>query len=195
MRQLVADRLSFVDPPLGMSEMESSSRMNWYCVHSKPKKEAFLARHLEEMLGLDVYFPRLKSSRLIRRAKREVISPLFPGYLFCRLDMARHYRAVRFAPESAGLVSHGGAPVLVQDMTVDQMKRRIGEVLVASSRGGGLRVGDQVRILEGPMQGMTGRVLKDLTEGARVAILLSLLNCEARLVTSRTNVFREQHTT
>jgi hypothetical protein len=34
--------------------------MNWYCVHTKPLKEQQIATHFYKMLGLEMYFPRLR---------------------------------------------------------------------------------------------------------------------------------------
>ena len=67
--------------------------MNWYCIHTKPKKEKLVEHYLLNELGLETYYPRLKRKKTIRRVRREVLEPLFPRYLFCRLDLAQSYRA------------------------------------------------------------------------------------------------------
>ena len=51
--------------------------MNWYCVHTRPLKEQQVATHFHEMLGLELYFPRLRRQKTIRRVRRVVTSPLF----------------------------------------------------------------------------------------------------------------------
>lgn len=162
--------------------------MNWYCVHTKPKKEPLLANYLEESLGLEVFLPQVKVSKIIRRVKRKVELPMFPRYLFCRFDLADSFRAVRYSPDSLGLVSCGGLPVPVQGNIVESLKEQEGELLVASLFDDSLKEGDHVQVLGGPLQGMMGTVLKDLNQGSRVAILLSLLNCDAKVVISRSLV-------
>lgn len=162
--------------------------MNWYCVHVKPKKEPLLAHYLEESLGLEVFLPRVKVSKVIRRVRKKVSLPMFPRYLFCRFDLAESFRAVRYSPDSLGLVSCSGLPVPVKGEVVEILKEQEGELLVSSLFDDSLKEGDQVQVLDGPLQGMMGTVLKDLSQGSRVAILLSLLNCDAKVVIPRSLV-------
>ena len=57
--------------------------MHWYCIHTRPQKEARVVAYLAT-LGLETYFPRLKRQKTIRRVRRIVTGPLFPRYPFCR---------------------------------------------------------------------------------------------------------------
>lgn len=162
--------------------------MNWYCVHAKPKKEPLLAHYLEESLGLEVFLPQVQVNKVIRRVRKKVSMPMFPRYLFCRFDLADSFRAVRYGPDSLGLVSCSGLAVPVKEEIIESLKEQEGELLVSSLFDDSLQEGDQVEVLGGPLQGMMGTVLKDLSQGSRVAILLSLLNCDAKVVISRSLV-------
>ena len=77
-----------VDPVMGP--------MNWYCIHTKPKKEKLVEHYLQNELGLETYYPRLKRKKTIRRIRHEVLEPLFPRYLFCKLNLTESYRAVTY---------------------------------------------------------------------------------------------------
>ena len=165
--------------------------MEWYCVHATTKKEASVSQFLADTHGLEVYFPTMRVSRIIRRVRRKVDVPLFPGYLFCRFDFAQHFRAVRYAHDALGLVQRGGRPVQVDDEIVDQIKSEIGNLSVSSLFEDRLEVGKVVRVLDGPMQGMMGTVLRDLSETDRVHILMYLLNSDVRVNISRSLVALE----
>ena len=89
------------------------SLMNWYCVHTKPRKEKQVAAYLHERLSLETYFPRLKQRKTIRRVRRLVTGPLFPRYLFTRFDFSAEYRAVRYSPDVLDVVSSGGRAAIV----------------------------------------------------------------------------------
>ena len=103
--------------------------MNWYCVHTRPLKESQTVSYLQESLGLETYFPRLKRQRTIRRVRRIVTSPLFPRYLFCRFDSSDRYRAVRYAPEVIDVVSFGESPTIVSDAVIAELKSWAGEAV------------------------------------------------------------------
>ncbi|MBK1877933.1 transcription termination/antitermination protein NusG [Pelagicoccus mobilis] len=164
--------------------------MEWYCIHTKPQKELSLASYLGDVLGLEVYYPRFRTKKVTRRVKRMVVQPLFPRYLFCRFNLAEHFRSVQFARNSLGPVHCGNSPVAVCSATIERMKEEFGEVLSESPTDTGFCSGDCIRILDGPMQGVTGTVLKNLGAGERVEVLLDFLNCDTRvnIATSRVDL-------
>ena len=164
--------------------------MNWYCVHTRPLKEERVVGHLQEMLGLETYFPRLRRHKTIRRVRRIVTGPLFPRYLFCNFDMALHYRAVRYAPEVIDVVSFGGAPAIVDDSLVDELRSWAGEGVDVITLQPSLRPGDHVEITDGPMRGLQAVILHGRDDRERVTVLLSILECQAQMMISRTQLAR-----
>lgn len=164
--------------------------MKWFCVYTKPQKEAQVAGYCRSMLGLECYLPRLKQHRTIRRKRQVVVSPLFPRYLFCRFDLAQHYRSVRYAPDALDLVSVGPDPAVVQDALVSDLKGWAGEgdndiITLQPS----LAVGDAVQITHGPMRGLSATILQVDDARDRVALLLTILH-GAQLTVSRSQVER-----
>ena len=163
--------------------------MNWFCVHTKPGKESFVEHYLEDRLGLDCYFPRLKRKKIIRRVKRIVTEPLFPHYLFCQLDLASSYRAVRYARDVVNIVNSGERPTVVADHTIAQLKFWAGEnndIITLEPKP--FETGDSVEITSGPMQGLEAIFLHETNQSERVAILLKLMGAESKTVISRSQV-------
>ena len=163
--------------------------MNWFCVHTKPGKESFVEHYLEDRLGLDCYFPRLKRKKIIRRVKRIVTEPLFPRYLFCQLDLASSYRAVRYARDVVNIVNSGERPTVVDDRTINQLKRWAGEnnnIITVEPKP--FEAGKSVEITSGPMQGLEAIFLHETNQSERVAILLNLMGAESKTVISRSQV-------
>lgn len=164
----------------------------WYCVHTKPLKEIQASLHIRTTLGLETYFPRLKQKKIIRRVRREITSPLFPRYFFCRFDASISYRAVRYAPDVLDVVSSGNKPVIVSDNIIEKLMRWAGyEVDVVTIRPS-LRPGDLIEITEGPMQGLQAVLLHERDDSDRVAVLLSMLDREARLMLNRSQFVRAE---
>ncbi len=164
--------------------------MNWYCIHTRPLKEQQVTKYLRHTVKVETYFPRLRRQRTIRRVRRTVINPLFPRYLFCRIDPAESYRFVRYAPDVVDFVHVGEHPAIVRDELIDDLKSwtgATGEIITAPDE---LRNGDTVEVTDGPMRGLTTVILRASDDRDRVAILLSTLQFGAELTISRTQLRR-----
>jgi transcriptional antiterminator RfaH len=169
---------------------ERATTLSWYCVHTKPLKENQVATCLHERLGLETYFPRLKQQKTIRRVRRVVTGPLFPRYLFCRFDLFTRYRAVRYAPEVVEVVSFGERPTLVRDTMIEELKSWAGEAVDVITLRPDLQPGDMVEITDGPMRGLQAVILHERNDRDRVAVLLSILECGAQMMISRSQLAR-----
>lgn len=141
-------------------------------------------------LGLETYFPRLRQFKVIRRQRRFVTRPLFPRYLFCRFDPGVLYRAVRYAPDMLEIVSNGNAPTVVADGLIESLQSWAGDEVDTITLQPSLRVGDHVEVTQGPLQGLSGTILKESEERARVTILLSFLQNGAQLCVDRRDIRR-----
>ncbi len=163
--------------------------MNWFCVHTKPSKEALVEKYLRDELELETYFPQLKRNKTIRRVKRVVTEPLFPRYLFCNLDPATSYRAVRYGPDVLNIVSSGSRPIIVSEETIAQLKDWAGvEDNIITIEPELPKAGDVVKITSGPMQGLEAIFLNETSKSERVAILLELMNSETRTEIDRAQI-------
>ena len=164
--------------------------MNWYCVHTRPLKEQQVATHFHQMLGLEMYFPRLRRQKTIRRVRRVVTSPLFPRYLFCRFDPSLRYRAVRYAPDVIEVVRFGEHPAVVDDGIIEALKNWASDALDIITIQPDLRPGDLVEITDGPMRGLQAVILNSPNDRDRVTVLLSILECGAKMMIGRSQLAR-----
>jgi len=164
--------------------------VNWFCLHTRPLKEAHVESYCRETLGVETYFPRLKEHRTIRRVRREVTSALFPRYLFAKIDLATSYRAVRYAPEVINLVHAGDAPAIVSDALVDELRAWAGNEVDRTTLVPSFRPGDAVQVVQGPMQGVSAVILRASDANDRVTVLLSLLQHGVQVTISRAQLER-----
>jgi transcriptional antiterminator RfaH len=160
----------------------------WLCVHTRPRKETGAEQYCRDVLGLDTYYPKLKRLKTIRRVKRWVVGPLFPRYFFCRLNLSKSFRAVRYSPQVIDVVSFGGRPTVVDDAIIDQLQQWAGETVDVVTVRPALRPGDSVEISDGPLRGLQAVVLQEMNDRDRVAVLLSTLGSQARLIVSRSQL-------
>lgn len=155
--------------------------MNWYCVHTKPKKEALVLHYCQEQLGQETYFPKIKRRKTIRRVKRVVTEAMFPRYIFCRFDPTSHYRTIKYAKDVLGIISFGEKPTIVPDHIIKELKDWAGSELDLISFEPEPQPGDEVEILEGPFMGLKAIFLEDMGKDERVSLLLSMMDSEAKL--------------
>src|SRR3954470_6810470 len=95
--------------------------MHWYCIHIKRYKETWVARQLMELCD-EVYVPLLREQRTVRRQRKWVIEPLFPGYLFTRFVLEERFRVVRYTSGVVQVVSTiHGEPIEVDEIIVSTL--------------------------------------------------------------------------
>lgn len=152
---------------------EFSPGERWYVVHARPRSENRAVYHLEKQ-GYHIFYPRYR--RILRHARKAttVLAPLFPGYLFVRLDPSRgQWRSVNGTRGVIGLIMQGDKP--------QPMPHGIVEALQARMRADGaldctpsFTIGEAVRIADGPFSEFVG-TLEYLNAAGRVRVLLDLL--------------------
>jgi transcriptional antiterminator RfaH len=145
----------------------------WYAVQSRPHQENRAIEHLREQ-GYRSYCPRLR--RTVRHARRTslVLAPLFPGYFFVPLDLARdRWRTINGTRGVARIVTNGELPSAVPDGIVASLLARTNDDGTINWLPS-LEVGGPVRIADGPFADLVG-VLEHLGPDGRVRVLLNLL--------------------
>ncbi len=101
--------------------------------------------------------------------------PLFPGYLFIRLDRVEdNWYPIRSTRGVARIVSFGGQPVPVEDALIEQLRWRLAQPAAPFCPG------ERVRITEGGLQAVEAIFVSQDGE-ERSVILLRLLQREHRV--------------
>ena len=141
-------------------------------VYSKPHKEEQAQFYLR-MKGLDVFFPRLDLVRVAEKRKRVI--PLFPNYLFVRLNLHSESHYVIWSPGVKRIVCFGDRPIPLDQTVVDFLKQQTDEEGVIRARSQ-LRPGQEVEIRGGPFDGLIAIIQDPPDDKGRVKILLKLLS-------------------
>ena len=153
----------------------------WYVVQTRPRDEMRARRHLAQQ-GFEVYLPCFTKKCRHARRTQMVATPLFPGYLFTRLDMARdRWRSINGTVGVNRLICHGDHPSPVPDGIVDDLRAcedERGMLPLASLPV--LERGARVRIVDGAMSDHIG-IYERMTESERIVILLDLLGRAVRV--------------
>lgn len=153
--------------------------MPWYVISTKPHQEKQAELHLKQY-DIECFLPLLKESKIIRRTRKTVVNPLFPGYLFARFELDRHYRAVSYATGVRKIVEFGSGPVELDPTMINAIKERLsnGYVTLMPSRP---VHGQVVHIKGGPLAGLEAVFMREMTDRNRVLLLLNTLGLHAKL--------------
>src|SRR5262245_57324259 len=95
----------------------------WYVVSTKVRREEFA----QEQLGrrdVATFLPRILETARLRI--KPVVAPLFPGYLFVRIDLEQQYFDVVWTPGVRKFIGFGELPSPVDDAVIDFLRARIG---------------------------------------------------------------------
>jgi len=162
--------------------------MPWYVVSTKPHQEKQAELHIKQC-NIECFLPLLKESKIIRRTHKTIIEPLFPGYLFARFELGRHYRAVSFATGVRKIVEFGAGPVELDASMIDAIKERmINGYVTPCSESYKFKRGQIVHIKGGPLTGLEAVFMREMTERNRVLVLLNKLGLHAKLTIDRDQV-------
>lgn len=145
----------------------------WYVVHAQPRAESRAIVQLETQ-GYHVFCPRYRKTLRHARKKTSILAPLFPNYLFLRLDVSRdQWRAVNGTRGVVRLFMQGETPQPVPHGIVEALQARV-SADGAMDLTPKFKIGQAVRISDGPFTDFVG-TLEHLDAAGRVRVLLDLL--------------------
>jgi transcription antitermination factor NusG len=155
------------------SRLGPAPARHWVVLYSKPRKEASAQFHLERR-GVEVFAPMMLLPAYLERRTRVV--PLFPSYLFARIDPVEDFHTVLWSPGVSRLVTaQNGAPAVLDDAVVAFLRERAdGDGIIRAHPD--LKVGAQVEVTRGPLDGLRGIITRPPDAKGRVKVLMKLLN-------------------
>ncbi len=152
----------------------------WYVVHTQPNSETRALLNLSRQ-GFESYLPLYAKQRRHARKLEHVKRPLFPNYLFVRLDPARdRWRAVNGTFGVRYLLAHETAPLPVPEGIVESVQARADKQGLIKLEARQFRPGQRVEILDGPMAMNVG-LFQGMSDDQRVVLLLDMLGRRVRV--------------
>ncbi|MES1260690.1 MAG: UpxY family transcription antiterminator [Acidobacteriota bacterium] len=130
----------------------------WYALRVRSRSELSVATILRGK-GYEEFLPLYRSTHRWSDRVKAVDLPLFPGYLFCRLDVRDRLLPVLTTPGVVSFVGAGRTPIPVagHEVTAIQAIVRSG---LAALPWPSLATGEKILIERGPLAGLEGITLK-----------------------------------
>jgi transcriptional antiterminator RfaH len=158
----------------------------WFVAQTQCRREKLARIHLDAQ-GFRNFFPRFHKTVRHARRLREVMAPLFPGYVFVVLDPERdRWRSINGTFGVARLISAHHRPTPIPTGVVEALLANVDESGLVRLDGG-LKPGQPVRVVAGPFTDVLG-VLQRLDGNGRVQVLLNIMGGHAPVTMDRNNL-------
>lgn len=143
----------------------------WFALHVKARHEQVVAASLEEK-SIESLVPVLNQRRRWSDRLKTVQAPIFPGYVFCRLEHGDRLAAVQ-TPGVIRLVGFGGKACALEAMEIESLLA-ISACEATAQPCDYLPLGQRVRLIDGPLAGLTG-VLARSDKAHRLVVSIDIL--------------------
>lgn len=140
----------------------------------KPRKEGFVEQQLR---AADLEFSCPRYTKIVRHARttKRIAKPLFPGYVFIKLNHAStNWRTYNWIQGSLWVVGFNGQPSPLPQVFVDSFINNRGDNDWINFKQN-FKLGDRVKAIGGPFDSQIGEIIA-LPNQDRVKILTAALN-------------------
>jgi transcriptional antiterminator NusG len=157
----------------------------WYVLHTYSGYEDNVTRNLKQRIEsmdmqeliFDVLVPKEKNIK-IKGGKRTVVEErIYPGYVLVDMMVTdASWYVVRNTPNVTGFIGLGTTPTPIDPAEIESLKKRMG---VAEPKYKiDVRVGDSVKIADGPFKDFDGKIQEVDDEKGKVKVLVSIFGRE-----------------
>lgn len=161
----------------------------WFVVRTHHKREPWACENISRQ-GADYYLPLIiENTRTSRKKGPAVVEArprsLFPGYVFVKTEGQWRFLLGTFGV--IGVIMQGADPAVVPEQIIADLRARedANGIIQLPGRPEGLssrfKVGDQVRVAEGPYSGYIG-IYDGVKSKEREQVLLDFLGRKTRVL-------------
>lgn len=151
-----------------------SDRSFWYCVHTRSRHEDAVYQRLSDK-KMQAFLPKLEVWSRRRDRRKKIQKALFPGYLFVyeNLELRRGLEILK-TPGVVKILGNEAGPMPVPEIQIESIKKILdGKSAVSSFPY--LKEGQLVRVVDGPLRGCEGFLIKIKEEKEKLVISIDLL--------------------
>ena len=150
-----------------MSGTGATMAKQWYIVHTYSGFEAKVRESLRQRadaLGMgesieDILIPTEEVVEIRDGKKTKTTRKFFPGYVLVKMEMSDEaWHVVKNTPKVTGFVGTGNRPVPLSNAEVDRIVNQISVAAEKPKPKLEYRLGESVRIVDGPFSNFTGHV-------------------------------------
>jgi len=164
---------------------ETADTRSWYVIHCYSGYEKKVRHNLEQRIDtmgmkdkiFDVVIPTQEEIEVKEGKRRTVERHVFPGYVLVNMIMTEEsWYVVRNTPGVTGFVGMGTQPTPLRPEEVSQILRRM--EAEAPHVKVSFKVGERVRIIDGPFNDFRGTVHEIYAERNKVRVMVNFFGRE-----------------
>jgi transcription antitermination factor NusG len=156
----------------------------WYAVYTTPRHEKRIATHCSQR-DIESFLPLYQEVRQWKnRCKVKLDLPLFPNYLFVRIEREARFRVLS-VPGVLSILGAGSDLFPVEDEYIGLLRQGLDEHKIEPHPL--VEVGDRVKIIAGAMSGMEGILVRKKNE-LRVVLKVALLERSISVEVTTANI-------
>lgn len=145
---------------------------HWYAVHTRSRHERKVKSELLRQ-SFETYLPEYKAWSRRKDRRKQILKPLFPGYLFVKTSLTPEHRlAILQTASVVRIVGVKHHPRPVPDREVESVR-----ILLEGAGDAGpcevVERGQLVQVMEGPLAGVVGVV--DQAKKKRIVVTVELV--------------------
>jgi transcriptional antiterminator RfaH len=126
------------------------------------------------MMKVECFLPRIR----YRKAQRQRVEPLFPGYLFASFNLGHSLRKIHYCQGVSTVVHFGQYWPTIPAAALQQMRDLIGGDGIKDLKEP-FQPGDPIEVLDGPFRGVEAIVSRVVPAQQRICVLLEFLGRQA----------------
>jgi transcriptional antiterminator NusG len=148
--------------------------MNWYATYTRSKHEQKVNDRLEKK-NIETFLPLIERWSRRKDRRKKIHLPLFPGYLFVRTEMDVHTHLEILKTDSVvRVLCYNGKPAPIPDEQIHAIQVLVKNGMAVSPYPY-LKEGMRVRVVNGPLIGVEGILLKTKPNKHRLVLSVDLL--------------------
>jgi transcriptional antiterminator RfaH len=152
---------------------------NWFLLYCKGREEERAVMHLANQ-GVEAFFPQAEFQKIQRGKRVLVVEPLFPNYVFAKLDYERHnFTTIRSTRGVIGFVRKGREPQVVSSALIQQIQSLDVNSTVVDKNVP--QAGDAV-LINHPQYNNIRAIYQEAKGDQRAILLLELINKPVEII-------------
>ena len=174
---------------MNMSNEVMEPALHWYAVHTRSRHEKAIVARLDSQ-ATETFLPLHRSRHTWKNGVHaDVDLPLFPCYLFARIDVTDRLRLLR-TPGVLGFAATSAQPTVIPNDEIVLL--RAATAKLSAEPHPYLSCGDRVRIVAGPFSGMEG-ILTRRKQECRVVLSVEAIMRSIAVEVSEFDIEPDEH--
>ena len=169
-------------------EVTNASTKKWFAFYTQSRHEKKIRDYLEKR-GYEVFLPMQKVIRQWSDRKKKVEVPLFNSYIFVN-ETEQKIPLLLQVPGMAWSIRYNGRPAVLHQNELRIIERFLSSGLfVENAPEDQLAKGDTVEVIDGPLKGLRGTLIRT-SDAEKFSVLLQSIN-QNMIVTLDSMVLRQ----